>query len=185
VPYQISYIKKGDIRMSLFKFHDSNFLNKPNHPEITATIDTYNGNQFKLVGDLALPHATAVEVQAGDGYIMANIIDKPEILNTEDYKVSATEYIRAWRLKDFVGEKFDLSADLVTDAFANVAVGDTLVGRSTEDTTNTMGYKKVADVTGYEIYFVVTEKTTFGAFTIDAGGGTVAGGYVVKVVSTN
>ena len=168
--------------MSMFKFHDSNFLGKSNHPEITATVDTYNGNQFKLVGDTAVPHATAAEVQAGDGYVMMNIIDKPEILNTDDYKVVSGEYIRAFRLKDFVGEKVDLTADIVSDAFADIAVGDTLVGRSSADTTSPMEWKKLADVTGYEVYLKVIKKTTFGLFTID---GTVAGGYLCKIVSTN
>ena len=171
--------------MSLFKFNDSNFLNVPNHPEIVATVDTYNGYQFKVVSDEAVPHATAVEAQAGDGYIMLNIIDKPEIENTDDYKVKAGEHIRGFRLKDIVGLKLDMSADLVTDTFATVAVGDKLVGRSTEDTTDTMKWKKLADVTGYEVYLEVIKKTTFGAFTVDAGGGAVAGGYLVKVVSTN
>jgi len=166
----------------MFKFHDSNFLGKSNHPEITATVDTYNGNQFKLVGDTAVPHATAAEVQAGDGYVMMNIIDKPEILNTDDYKVVSGEYIRAFRLKDFVGEKVDLTADIVSDAFADIAVGDTLVGRSSADTTSPMEWKKLADVTGYEVYLKVIKKTTFGLFTID---GTVAGGYLCKIVSTN
>jgi len=171
--------------MSMFKFHDSNFLGKSNHPEIVATVNTYNGNQFKLVGDTAVPYATDAEVKLGDGYVMMNIIDKPEILNTDDYKVGVGEFVRSFRLKDFIGEKVDLTSDLVTDAFSTVAVGDTLVGRCAADTTNTMGYKKVADVTGYEIYFVVTKKSTFGTFTIDKNGATVSGGYVCKIVSTN
>ena len=167
--------------MSLFKFHDSNYLNKSNHPEITATVDTYNGNQFKLVGNTAVPHATVAEVQAGDGYIMANIIDKPEILNTDDYKVSNGGYIRAYRLKDFAGEKFDMSADLVSDAFASVTVGSKLVGCSAVDTTSPMEWKVAADVTDYAVYLEVVAKSTFGAFTIDKNGGAVAGGYVVLV----
>lgn len=167
--------------MSLFKFHDSNYLNKSNHPEITATVDTYNGNQFKLVGNTAVPHATAAEVQAGDGYIMFNVIDKPEIINTDDYKVGSGEYIRAYRLKDFAGEKFDMSADLVSDAFASVSVGSKLVGRSAADTTSPMEWKVASDVTGYAVYLEVVAKSTFGAFTIDKNGGAVAGGYVVLV----
>jgi len=171
--------------MSLFKFHDSNYLNVANHPDIAATVDTYNGNQFKLSGKTAVPHATVAEVQAGDGYIMLNIIDKPEILNTDDYKVKAGEYIRAYRLKDVIGLEFDLSGDLVSDAFADVTVGSKLVGRSTVDTTDTMEWKVLADVTGYEVYLEVEKKTTFGTFTIDKNGGSVAGGYLVKVVSIN
>lgn len=173
--------------MSLFKFHDSNFLNKSNHPEVVATVDTYNGNQFKIVTtagvDTAVPFATDTEVKTGNAYVMLNIIDKPEIINTDDYKIPANGKIRAYRIKDFVGEKMDVSADLVTDAFSTVSVGDTLVGCCAADTTNTMGLKKVADVTGYAVYYVVVAKTTFGSFTIDKNGGTVAGGYVLKVMT--
>ncbi len=171
--------------MSLFKFYDTNFMKVPNHPEVVASAVTYNGNQFKLVDDVATVHATAAEVQAGDIYVMLNIIDKPEIKNTDEYCVTAGENIRAFRLKDCVGLKFDMSADCLTDAFADVSEGDLLVGRSAADTTDTMKWKVLADVTDYEVYLKVVKKTTFGAFTIDAGGGTVAGGYVVEVVSTN
>jgi len=167
--------------MSMFKFHDSNFLNKSNHPEIIATTDTYNGNQFKLVDDTAVPNATEADVKAGETYIMANIIDKPEILNTDDYKVVSGEAIRAYRLKDFSGEKFDISADLVIDAFTSVNKGDKLVGRSAADITDTMGWKVATDVTGFAVYLEVVKKTTFGAFTVDKNGGSVAGGYLVKV----
>jgi hypothetical protein len=171
--------------MSLFKFHDSNYLNVSNRPEISATTTTYNGEQFKLVGDTAVPHATATEVQAGDAYVMLNIIDKPEIKNTDDYCVKSGERIRAYRLKDIVGLQLDLSADLVTDAFSTVTTGAFLVGRSIADTTDTMGWKVVADVTGYEVYLKVERKTTFGSFTVDKNNGTVAGGYLVTVKSTN
>ena len=173
--------------MSLFKFHDSNFLEKSNHPDVVATVDTYNGEQFKIVTtagvDTAVPFATDAEVKLGNAYVMWNIIDKPQIYNTDDYKVAAGGALRTFRIKDFIGEKFDVSADVVSDAFATVAVGDTLVGRCAADTTNTMGLKKVADVTGYAVYYVVTKKSTFGAFTIDKTGGAVAGGYVLKVVA--
>lgn len=169
--------------MSMFKFHDSNYLYKSNHPDVTATVTTYNGNMFKIVTtagvDTAVPFATDAEVKAGDAYVMLNVIDKPEILNTEDYCVNSGEHIRAYRLKDFVNEKIDVSADLVTDAFSTVSVGDTLVGRCAADTTNTMGLKKVTDLTGYGMHYVVVAKTTFGAFTAD---GNVPGGYLLKVV---
>jgi len=171
--------------MSLFKFHDSNFINSYNKPNVVATVDTYNGYQFALSDGTAVAFANATAAQAGDIYVMNNIIDKPEIENTEDYKVIAGEYIRAFRLKDYVGQEVDLSGDLVTDTYSTVVVGDYLVPRTTADTTSTMKWKKLADVTGYEIYLKVTKKTTFGAFTIDAGGGTVPGGFVCEIMSTN
>lgn len=173
--------------MSLFKFHDSNFINGYNKPNIVATVDTYNGNQFAVVNGEAVPFADAASAQAGEIYVMNNIIDKPEILNTEDYKVKAGEFIKGFRLKDYVGLEVDMSADLVTDAFAGVNVGDKLVPRTTADTTDTMKWKVVAelDLPNYEVYLEVVKKTSFGAFTIDAGGGDVPGGYLCEIKSTN
>lgn len=168
--------------MSLFSFFDSNYMNKSNHPEIVATVDTCNGYQFKLSDDTAVANATADDVKAGETYFMFNIIDKPEIENTGDYKVSAGEYIRAYKLKDFVGEKFNMSYDLVTDTYANVSKGDKLVGRSTADTTNTMKWKKLADVSGYSVYLEVVDKTSFGNFTYELSSN---GGYVVKVCAVD
>lgn len=174
--------------MSLFKFHDSNFINGYNIPNIVATSDTYNGNVFDITHVNGAIHATpladATTAQAGDFCVMMNIIDKPEIENTEDYKVIANEYIRGFRFKDYIGQYVDLSADLVTDTFSGVAVGNKLVPRSVADTTNTMKWK-VDAASGYEVYLEVVKKTTFGAFTIDAGGGTVAGGYLCIIKSTN
>jgi len=171
--------------MSLFKFHDSNFLNGFNKPNVVAIADTYNGYQFNVVSDTQVIVPDLATAKLGDIYVMLNIIDKPEITNTSDYKVVSGEYIRAFRLKDFVGQQFDMSADLATTAFADVAVGNYLVGRSVADTTDTMKWVEVADPSTYEIYLKVIKKTTFGAFTVDAAGGTVAGGYVVEVMAND
>jgi hypothetical protein len=46
-------------------------------------------------------------------------------------------------------------------------------------------WKKAADVSDYEIYLKVIKKTTFGAFTVDAAGGTVPGGFVVEVMAND
>jgi hypothetical protein len=180
--------------MSLFKFHDSNFINVPNLPNVVATSNTYNGNVFALDYDAtisgttydvaATPLADATAAQAGDFYIMSNIIDKPEILNTEDYKVIAGEYIRAYKAKDIVGLFLDLAGDLVTDTYSGVSKGDKLIPRSVADTTNTMKWK-VDAASGYEVYLEVVKKTTFGSFTVDAAGGDVPGGYLCVVRSTN
>ena len=171
--------------MSLFKFHDSNFLNGYNKPNVVAIANTYNGYQFNVVSDTQVIVPDLATAKLGDIYVMFNIIDKPEIINTDEYKVVAGEYIRAFRLKDLVGQQFDMSADLITDAFADVAVGNYIIGRSVADTTNTQKWTKTADPSTYEIYLKVIRKTTFGSFTIDAGGGTVPGGYVVEVMAND
>lgn len=171
--------------MSLFKFHDSNFMNVPNKPNVKAIVDTYNGYQFNVVSDTQVVVPDLATAKLGDIYVMLNIIDKPEIINTDSYKVGVNEYIRAFRLKDLVGLQLDLSADLATDAFGDIVEGALLVGRSTVDVTDPMKWNKSIDVSDYEIYLKVIKKTTFGAFTIDAGGGAVAGGYVVEVMAND
>jgi len=170
--------------MSLFKFHDSNFINGFNKPNILATVDTYNGYQFEVVDGEAVAFADATAAQKGDIYVMNNIIDKPEILNTEDYKVTVGESIRGFRLKDFVGQEVDMSADLVTDAYSGVISGKKLVPHTTADTTDVMKWKVVADLDlpHYEVYLEVVKKTTFGSFTVDKNGGDVKGGYTLTVV---
>jgi hypothetical protein len=170
--------------MSLFKFHDSNFLTVPNKPNVLAIGDTYNGNQFNVVSDTQVVVPDLATAKLGDIWVMYNIIDKPEILNTEDYKVIAGEYIRAFRFKDCVGLQFDMSSDLVTDTYSTVSVGNYIIPRSTADATNTKLWTKIADPSQYAIFLKVISKSTFGAFTIDAGGGTVPGGYVVEVMAT-
>lgn len=165
----------------MFSFYDTNFIGKANHPEIKATVDTYNGYQFKLDDDTAVANATADDIKSGEIYFMYNIIDKPEIENTEDYYVKSNEYIRAFRLKDFAGLSFNFTGDLVTDTYTNVKVGDKLVGRSVADTTDPMKWKVAEDVTGYSVYLEVMKKTTYGTFTYQKGTGTIPGGYIVKV----
>lgn len=165
----------------MFSFYDTNFLSKPNHPEIVATVDTYNGYQFKLSDSTAVPNANADDVKAEETYIMCNIIDKPDLENTSDYYVVAGEYIRAYRAKDLADLSFNMSSELVTDTYSGVSAGDFLVGRSTADTTDTMKWNVIADVTGYSVYLEVLKKTTFGAFTYQKGVGTIPGGYLVKL----
>lgn len=167
----------------MFKFHDSNYLNLANFPNIVATVDTVNGNIFNRVGDTAVPFATDVAVQGGDPYVMFNIIDKPEILNTEDYKAAIGDSIRGWRIKDMIGKDIDVTSDLVLDTYSTVAVGNTLVPCAATDTTHPMGYKKVADVSDYPVYFTVVDKSTFGTFTVDKNGGAVKGGLVLRVTA--
>jgi hypothetical protein len=174
--------------MSLFKFHDSNFLTVPNKPNVVAIADTYNGYQFNITADTQVLVPNVASAKLGNMYVMCNIIDKPEIENTDDYKVVAGEYIRAFRLKDCVGLQFDMSADLITTAYADVSVGDDLVpeedaGDGDGDGNSPMKWIKSASAAQFTVYLKVIKKTTFGAFTIDANGGTVAGGYVVEVMA--
>lgn len=99
--------------MSIFKFHDSNYINKPNYPNIEASVDTYNGYQFVVSDGEAVAIADDTAAKIADIYVMHNIIDQPEIENTDDYHVADGDKIRAIRLKNHIGEKFDMSQDLL------------------------------------------------------------------------
>jgi len=107
------YYFKGGQTLSLFKFLDSNFLSHPNHPSCVAGFDTYNGYQFKVVSNTATVIATDTEAKTANINVMMNIIDKPEIWNTDEYKVTSGQYIRAFKLKDYAGLKISMSQDLV------------------------------------------------------------------------
>ena len=115
---------------------------------------------------------------------MMNIVDKPEIRNYADYSVTAGEYIRAFKLNSVIGEKVELSSDLVIDGatglppVAPLVVGTALVPTVATD-PNLMIWKTIANPAGYSAYLEVTDITTFGLFTIDNAGV----GYECKIKS--
>lgn len=99
--------------MSLFKFHDTNAINKPNHADVVATADLYKGEQFVIVSGEAVASADDTAAKIAEIYIMDNIIDQPEIINTDDFHVGDGDYVRGRRLRDFTEQKIDISQDLV------------------------------------------------------------------------
>lgn len=101
----------------------------------------------------ALPTTTTTK---GDVWIVLNRIDKPETHQPNDYKIEIGENPRLFRVKSLGGRIIDMDMDAVTTAYADVAVADKL-------TFGTDGkLVKTVDVTGYDTYFEVTEKTVFG-----------------------
>ncbi len=176
--------------MGLFKFQNySAIKNAQDNPRVVATVETVNGNVFG-VSDVANAAGTgSVETQApfanaaaaqGEVWVMMNIVDKPETRNYADYSVLAGEYIRAVKLNNQIGEKVELSGDLVIDGGGLLpAVGVALVPTVDADTPNLMIWKTIADTTGYSVYLEITAITTFGLFTIDNAGV----GYECKIKS--
>lgn len=167
--------------MGLFKLQNySAIKNAQDNPRVLAVTETVNGNIFG-VGDVANAAGTKlVETQVpfadetaakGDVWVMHNIVDKPEIRNYASYSVKVGEYIRAFKLNNLVGEKVELSGDLVIDSGSlPPAVGVKLVPTIADDTPNLMVWKTTATVTGYKVYLEITEKNTFGTFTVDGAG---------------
>ena len=99
--------------MSLFKFNSTNAINKPNHADVVATADLYKGEQFVIVAGEAVASADDAAAKIAEIYIMDNIIDQPEVLNTDDFHVGDGDYVRGRRLRDFSEQKIDISQDLV------------------------------------------------------------------------
>lgn len=180
--------------MGLFKFQNySAIKNAQDNPRVIATVETVNGNVFGVGDNVAVGGVTLKEAQVpfaddaaakGDVWVAMNIVDKPEIRNYADYSILAGEYIRAFKLNSVIGEKVELSSDLVIDGatglppVAPLVVGTALVPTVAAD-PNLMIWKTIANPAGYSAYLEVTDITTFGLFTIDNAGV----GYECKIKS--
>ena len=170
--------------MGLFKFQNySAIKNAQDNPRVKAVVDTVNGNVFTIgdnvnVGGVNVKEAQvlfedAEAAQAGNIWVMNNIVDKPEIRNYADYKVEAGEDIRAFKLDSQIGEIVELSGDLViADDVDPIVAGTYLVPTNQDDDADDeqMLWKSVYDASDYAIYLEVLEVTTFGLFTIDNSG---------------
>lgn len=168
--------------MGLFKFQNySAIKNAQDNPRVIASATSVNGNVFGIVDTPNLAGTSTTEVQVafadaaaakGEVWVMNNIVDKPELDNYADYNVTAGEYIRAFKLNNLVGEKVELSSDLVVPAAGvAAAVGVALVPcDATNDAANPMSWKTIADPADYSVYLEITGLTTFGLFTVDNSG---------------
>jgi hypothetical protein len=168
--------------MGLFKFQNySAIKNAQDNPRVIASATTVNGNVFSVVDTANAASTGTTEVQTifanadaakGEVWVMNNIVDKPELDNYADYNVTAGEYIRAFKLNNLVGEKVELSSDLVVPAAGvDAAVGVALVPCNlNDDAANPMSWKTIDDPDGYSVYLEITGLTTFGLFTVDNSG---------------
>lgn len=154
----------------MFEFVDSNVILGYNHPYLKATADTYNGYQFASVLNTgvspsefrATPYADVASAKAGDVYVMITDITEAEAGDTNSYKKESGEFLKAFRLGDFVDQRVYMTSDLVTTAHASVSAGDTLIPLdATTDASNSMKWVKGV-TTGYAYYLEVVEKNNFG-----------------------
>lgn len=152
--------------MSLFKFGTIGmFQNVKNNPRAIAKNDIYNGYVFKIVdndatyGEAATPLVDATDAKAAQLWVQMNIIDTPELDNQADFKISSGSPVNAFCLNDLKGYTVEISSDLITTVYADVAQYDHLIPIPLG--TGQMKWKK-ADDTGYACTLKVLEKTTFG-----------------------
>lgn len=148
----------------MFKFGTIGaFKQVRNNPRTKAEVDLVNG-QVVLPNDATGLAATpnSEDEAKGDVYVVYNIIDKPEIRNSSDFKVLAGEHVRAFRLADLVGLPVELNDEVVADEYDTLAKGDVLVpaGDGTGKWVKADGAAIIADE--YQVKLEILEKTTFG-----------------------
>ena len=142
----------------MFKFHDSNFLTVPNFPDIKAGVVLKNGYGVAVANKTA----TAVGASAKEIFVVLNIIDKPEIKNTEDYQIEVGEYARTFNMMDLIGLEFDMSADLITGSAPN-STNKYLIPNG----DGTWKAVPVASLVEDAPYFEVVKETKFGGRVIE------------------
>ncbi len=133
-----------------------------NNPRGKAATELRNGLAV-LVDEanesVAVP-ADATAAQGADVYVAFNIIDKPEVRNSEDFVIEAGEYVRAFLLAD-VKEMPVLLSDAVLVDHAGLVKGDVLVAQEgTGKWVKADGTVIIAD--NYAVKLEVIEKNTFG-----------------------
>lgn len=140
-----------------------------NNPRCKATAETQNGQVVKLdeAAKTASFPSAAADAQADDVYVAFNIVDKPEVRNTNEFKIEADEYVRAFRLADLVGLPVLVGHQVITTDYSTVSVGDVLVPEATT------GNWVVADGTtviaaDYAVSLEVISKGTFADQSVEA-----------------
>lgn len=132
-----------------------------NNPRCKATAEILNGQVVKLdeAAKTAAFPADATAAQGADVYVAFNIVDKPEIRNTNDFSIEVDEFVRSFRLADLVDLPVLLGQKVVA-GYASVAPGDVLVPEAAT------GNWVVADGTtiiaaDYAVSLEVVEKNLF------------------------
>ncbi len=139
----------------MLKFREiGTYKNAVNNGYCTADIVLHNGNVVtfdEATKKVALP-TTGKETELA---IVMNTIDKPEILEPNDFQIEVGENPRLFVLSSLKGRIIDMDMDQVETAYASVSVGSILVA------TKDGKLKVVSASTGYKEYFEVVEKTSY------------------------
>lgn len=139
----------------MLKFREiGTYKNAVNVGYCVATVEMHNGQVaiFDEVAKTASHPATGKEAELA---IVMNTIDKPETHSPNEYVIEVGENPRLFVLESLKGRILDMDTDQVVTAYADINVGDVLVG-------NANGKLEVAaDATGYAASFEVIEKTSF------------------------
>lgn len=160
--------------MAIFKFNDYQALTKATvRGDLKPSATVKNGYIGTL--DVANNQFTQFPIGAtpGEVWIVGNLIDKPETLNTDDFSLTTSDYVRIFKLDDIVGKRIEIQSTMVNSAFADISVGDVLVAQA-----ETWTFVKRTVETGSYLTLTVKKKTTLGNFTVDGG---TSGGYICEI----
>ena len=144
----------------MLKFSDiGTYKNAVNFGYLTADVVLKNGNVVTY--DLAKKTVALPKTGKETGLaIVMNTIDKPEILEPNDFTIEIGENPRIFTLDSIKNRIIDMDMDQVTGTYADIEEGDFLVA----DTDGKLKVvPKATGVTDYKEYFVITEKTKYNA----------------------
>lgn len=148
----------------MFKFGTIGaFKQVRNNPRCKATVQLKNG--LVVVPNDATkeaPTPAATATAQGEIFVVGNIVDKPEIRNSEDFAIEIGEYVRAFNLADLKELPVELNEDVVTTAYTSIAVGDKLVANHDGSGKWIKADGTTIVHTAYSVYLEVVEKTAFG-----------------------
>ena len=158
----------------MFKFGTIGGFKASNNPRVTCATDVVNGQAFSIVTDgiqetaTAFANSNAVR-DASEVWVVFNVIDRPELLNSDDFVIPAGSPIRAFKLNDIIGLTVELSMDVITGA----VVPDVNAILIPDDDMNWRIAVSPADDGDYPLALQVMGQTTFGG-----------SGVVAKIVET-
>ena len=144
----------------MLKFREiGTYKNAVNIGFCTAEVILKNGNVVTY--DVATKKASLPTTGKEEGIaIVMNTIDKPEILEPNDFTIEIGENPRLFTLASLKDRVLDMDMDQVTGTYADIAVGDFLVA----DTTGKLKViPKATGVEDYKEYLVIIEKTNYNA----------------------
>ena len=144
----------------MLKFREiGTYKNAVNIGFCTADVILKNGNVVTY--DVATKKAALPTTGKEEGLaIVMNTIDKPEILEPNDFTIEIGENPCLFTLVSLKDRVLDMDMDQVTGTYASIAVGDYLVA----DTDGKLKVvPKATGVADYKEYLQVIEKTTYNA----------------------
>ena len=131
------------------------FKSVQNIPYCKAAVDMKIGMGVVLNRDTKVAQLPTADEAKATPYIVTNIIDQPEVRDSNNFTIAKGEFVRADDLRTVNGLEIEFSANEITTDIASIAKGE-LLGFGADGKL-----VKIAASTGYDTYFNVIEKTSY------------------------